>query len=125
MNFDLSIVKRLPSGDVDMAALTGLVGERYAAAIKLRIAGGTYACIGGSLGVTTERARQMVISAVTKMKNEASAPMVGLSVWARNCLASKGYESMDRVIDGIRSGVIRPNAGIPNYGAKTHDEVCK
>jgi hypothetical protein len=54
----------------------------------------------------------------------------GLSARTRNALLCAGYKTKNQIIDGIKSGKIKPfskdneTGYVPNYGPKSHEELC-
>lgn len=101
--------------------------ERALRANDMRIDGMTYAKIGASLGVSSERARQLCIKG-ERIKNAPKLPSdewVDLPIRARNMLRSYGYDTKEKILEGVRSGAIIGDGSMQNYGKKSHDAVLR
>lgn len=101
--------------------------ERALRANDMRMAGMTYAKIGAYFGVSSERARQLCIKG-ERVKNAPKLPSDELSdlpIRARNMLRSYGYDTKEKILEGVRSGAIIGDGSIQNYGNKSHDSVLR
>lgn len=110
-----------------MSNKASVLSDRYAKAYEMREKGATYKEIGAEIGTGPQRARQIVLLAGFRLKQPPD-PWAELSTRARNVLRAEGYDTKEKAIEGIMSGVLHPDATypneIPNYGRKTHKEVC-
>lgn len=96
---------------------------RIQSALALREAGNTYKQIGLELGISLERARQMVCQA-ERQRREQETPWGHLSIRARNgiqfALDRKGPFTPEEVSDGLTA---RELSFAPNLGRVSIDEI--
>lgn len=96
--------------------------ERLVKALMLSEQGLTYSQIGKNLGVSYSRAYQLAAKA-HRLAGFENNDLSGLSVRATNCLRQENITSLSELKKAFLSGKVAPGV-IPNYGHKTHLEVC-
>lgn len=110
---------------IEKAMSYGL-SERYAKILHMRESGATYREIAEKAGCSQGVARQIVIKATNQVfRAREYGAFVGLSERTKNMLRGFNLKSKEDVVKAVNEGWLSPTMeGLPNYGPKTHKEVC-
>ncbi len=116
-----------PSVTQSARAADGLLSMRQIVVVDMRGANKSFRAIGGEIGCTAARARQIYLDAVEIMKcadpEHREHPRYGLSRKAQQVCRGMDLNSRDLIREAVLSGQLRPETG-SGYGQVTHEEIC-